>query len=160
MHIPVVTRFNVFTCPCHQVNHGSLSTTHAYAVSYPFDCVSLLSAFRISKTIFRQMLATTEQKPNLAQSTLELGTCVTFDSHARFLWHCHQTNVCGCLQCTDSCGFGSVWSRVLWKLHLLGLVHLALISDGRIIVNSYKIKDYLPLTIIKIIKRSRRYALV
>ena len=46
MHITVVTRFNVFPCPCQQVNHGSLSTTHAYAVTYPFDCVSLLSAFR------------------------------------------------------------------------------------------------------------------
>ena len=40
MHITVVTRFSVFTCPCQQVNHGSLSTTHAYAVIYPFDCVS------------------------------------------------------------------------------------------------------------------------
>ena len=30
--ITVVTRFNVFTCPCQQVNHGSLSTTNAYSV--------------------------------------------------------------------------------------------------------------------------------
>ena len=35
VHITVVTRFNVFTCPCQQVNHGSLSTTHAYSVTYP-----------------------------------------------------------------------------------------------------------------------------
>jgi len=61
-----VTRFNVFTCPCQQVNHGSLSTTHACSVTYPFDCVSLLSAFRRPKTIFPQMLATTEQNQILS----------------------------------------------------------------------------------------------
>ena len=42
---------NVFTCPCQPVNHGS--TTHAYSVTYPFDCVSLLSAFRRPKTIHK-----------------------------------------------------------------------------------------------------------
>ena len=30
-----VTRFNVFTCPCQQVNHCSLSTTHDHSVTYP-----------------------------------------------------------------------------------------------------------------------------
>ena len=28
-----ITRFNVFTCPCQQVNHGSLSTMYAYSVT-------------------------------------------------------------------------------------------------------------------------------
>ena len=32
VHITVVTRFSVFTCPCQQVNHGSLSTTHAWLI--------------------------------------------------------------------------------------------------------------------------------
>jgi len=114
VHITVVTRFNVFTCLCQQVNHGSLSTTHAYAVTYPIDCVSLRSVVRRPKTIFRQMLATTEQKPNLEQSTSELGKYLTVLSDTRIRWHCHQTNVCGCQRSTDS----------------------------------YRINDYLPLTII------------
>ena len=93
MCITVVTRFNVFTCPCQQVNHGSLSTTYAYSVTYPFDCVSLLSAFRRPKTIFPEMLATTEQKANLEQSTSELSKCLTVLSDAIIRWHCRQTNV-------------------------------------------------------------------
>ena len=105
VHITVVTQFSVFTCPCQQVNHGSLSTTHAYSVTYPFDCISLLSAFRRPKTIFPQMLATTEQKPNLEQSTSELSICLTVLSDARIRWHCHQTNVCGCQRCTDSVSY-------------------------------------------------------
>ena len=95
------TRFNVFTCPCQQANHGSLSTKHACSVTYPFDCVSLLSAFRRPKTIFLQMLATTEQKPNLEQSTSELSKCLTVLSDSRIRWHCHHSNVCGCQRCTD-----------------------------------------------------------
>ena len=79
----VVTRFNVFTCPCQQVNHTSLSTAHAYLVTYPFNRVSLLSAFHKPKTIFPQMLASTEQKPNLEQSMSELSKCLTVLSGAR-----------------------------------------------------------------------------
>ena len=66
----------MFICPCQQVNHGSLSTTHTYSVTYPFDCVFLESTFRRPKTIFPQMLATKEQKPNVEQSTSELSTCL------------------------------------------------------------------------------------
>ena len=94
VHIRVVTRFNVFTCPCQQVNHGSLSTTHAHSVTYPFDCVSLLSASRRPKTIFPQMLATAEQKPNLEQSTSELSKCLTVLSDARIRWHCCTKRMC------------------------------------------------------------------
>lgn len=119
------------SCNTVQCVHMPMSTSESWftfnharnAVTYPFDCVSLLSAFRRPKTIFRQMLATTEQKPNLEQSTSELGKCLTVLSDARIRWHCHQTNVCGCHDIYN-------------------------ISDGRIIVNSYRINDYLPLTII------------
>ena len=126
----------MFTCPCQQANHGSLSTTHAYSVTYPFDCVSLLSAFHRPKTIFPEMLATTKQKPNLEQSTSELSKCLTFLSDARIRWHCMPPNErvwnCGCQRCTDYCGFGSVSSQpigsLLRRLHGLGLVALALPS--------------------------------
>ena len=39
-----------------KVNHGLLSTTHAYSVTYPFDCVSLMSAFRRPKQSFHKCL--------------------------------------------------------------------------------------------------------
>ena len=76
-------------------------TTGWKPLTYPFDCVCLLSAFRRPKTIFPQMLATLEQKPNVQQSTSELSKCLTVLSDARIRWHCHQTNVCGCQRCTD-----------------------------------------------------------
>ena len=79
-----------------------------------------------TKTIFPQMLAMMEQKADLEQSTLELSKCLTVLTDARIRWHCHQTNVCGCQRCTDWCGFGSVWSPVMRKLHGLGRpIHIA-----------------------------------
>ena len=74
--------------------HFQVSTTHALSVTYSFDCVSLLSAIRRPKTIFPQMLATTEQKPNLEQSTSELSKCLTVLSDARIRWHCCTKRMC------------------------------------------------------------------
>ena len=74
--------------------HFQVSTKHAHSVTYSFDYVSLLSAIRRPKTIFPQMLATTEQKPNLEQSTSELSKCLTVLSDARIRWHCCTKRMC------------------------------------------------------------------
>jgi len=54
----------------------------------------LLSAFRRPKTIFPQMLSTTEQKPNLEQTTSELSKCLTVLSDARIQRDVKQVCVC------------------------------------------------------------------
>lgn len=115
----------VFTCPCQQVNHGSLSAMLAYSVTCPFDFASLQSTFHTPKIIFRQMLAMREQKSSLERWVSELSKCLTVLSDARSRRHWNQTNVCGGPRCTDLCGFEWVWSSVLWKLHGLGLAALA-----------------------------------
>ena len=61
---------------------------------HPFDCISLLSAFCRPKTIFPQMLATTEQKPYLEQSTSELSKCLTVLSDAGIRWYCCTKRTC------------------------------------------------------------------
>jgi len=140
VHITVVTRLNVFTCPCQQVNHGSLSTTHAYSVTYPFDCVSLLSTFRRLKTIFPQMLATTEQKPNLEQSTSELSKCLTV-----FFWCQNSTAVLPNERVWMSAMYWLMWLRIGLITSAAEVAWPWLISDGRIILLT--------------INRSRRHSL-
>ena len=76
VHMPMSTSESWFT-----FNH-----THIFSDLSNRLCLPTAS---IPKTIFPQMLATTEQKPNLEQSTSELSKCLTVLSDARIRWHCH-----------------------------------------------------------------------
>ena len=123
VHITVVTRFNVFTCmscPSQQVNHGSLSTTHAYASPY---CQH--SADR--KQSFDKCLRRRSRNQILSNQRQNWVNVWLFFLMPEFVGTATKRT---CVDVSDV------------------LININNISDWRIIVNSYRINDYLPLTII------------